>query len=226
MASDGAKKQRLAGGIMSSPLLSTIAKKAYERSKSNAPGEKDAIVAVVFWAMFQEAFINEKIWYATTMVKNTPEAEAIYHKKLCEFARECKPMLKNITPTTTKYQEARRIFTGGTYDKEKSPLKDSQSLVGLRNWLVHMKVEEIRRDDSGRETVSRLPAIKWLEELKRIKPLPDALQSTPDHINTQAVAKWAKKTVRTMVQDFSESISNTLTRGLLHVDHDMSFFDE
>ncbi len=196
------------------------------RNASKASGKNDAIVAVVFSAMCLEAFINEKISCAIANLKTPGDTEANLGKELCEFARWGKPVVENPkdrTSTAGKYQKARSIFAGRKYHEEESPFKDFQVLMNLRNWLVHKKLEEVYKDDSGEYAMEKPSAIDQLEALKVIDRLPpDApTQSDLRRIDTPGVARWAKKTVLRMIDAFDKSISNKVAKARLRPDRDM-----
>ncbi len=229
MATDGDNQTRLIGGIGSSGVLFLIAGNAYKRSNSNVPGEYDAIVAIVFWAMYLEAFINEKISHAMNMLlNNAQDPEGSLGKELCTFAHLGKWAYDQKARTATKYHAAKLAFTGRPYKEGARPFQDLGHLIDLRNMLVHMRIEKILAGPNGTLVVTHPSVTNHLENLKVIDALPpDApAQSFLGRINTPLVARWAYDTATEMVQDVVKDITNPIARAVLQVDSDLSLIPE
>ena len=112
-----------------------LAKGAYKRTESavsdRAPGQPDAVVAVIFAVVAMEAFINELAEIASQeRPAPHPPSIAILANLLTEAEQG------SLEP---KFSIARPVLDGVPYDKGGQPFQDLRLMVALRNQLIHYR---------------------------------------------------------------------------------------
>ena len=190
--------------------LFSLAKQAYERTKSGEterePGKSDALVAFVFSAAALEAFINELADMANNDLGLEDDSKVI--KSFASLMDEVEAARGSVQ---LKFQLAKFVFSGATYEKGKPPFQKMIQLFNVRNALVHLvPQDEFKTTFEG--TFIRV------RETKVLQALPQNILAEYDEkrvadwktmISTQAAAKWACNSAVEMAQSVLVTLPNS-----------------
>ena len=184
------------GTWITAGTLFGVAKKAYRRTEGaasdRAPGQPDALVAVIFAVVAMEAFINE-IAELASHPHPVPEPPSI--AVLANLLTEAEQGSLQL-----KFSIGKAVLDDVPYDKGGQPFQHFQLLVSLRNQLVHYR-ELNRLTGVLAMEPSTPPAI--VNNLRSINILAEyPADSNPQPIGyfeTRAVGQWACNVASKMV---------------------------
>lgn len=170
-------------------VLFKVAVTAYERTAA-VPSERsgdqnDALVAILFSAATLEAMAMELALLAERQTHLTPNSTL---ESLSAILKETEDARGS---TRLKFLLAKAILTGATYVKGELPYQDFDTLLALRDSIVHLKPESM---------ANPIRVLKGLRA-KEIcaEKVPNQLTSWLSDIGTRAVARWACNVVANMV---------------------------
>jgi hypothetical protein len=193
------------GYFLNSAIVFGIAKKASLRAAANSGTIlDDVLTAIVFSVGGAEAFLNEAIELATTVVfmhESDPD-------KISAFGEMGKQIEESRGSIELKYQTAKWIFSGKAFNRGASPYQDFALLISVRNAIIHYKLlDKIELTPSG-DMQMNAPAIIGRLESKDV--LSDAPlyphQSWLQRIATPEMATWSCATTAQMVSDFEKML--------------------
>jgi hypothetical protein len=191
--------------------LFLIAKNAVQtidqrKPSERAPGQPEAIIAIVFSAMALEAFINEAADIAAFPVPSGNPAHPLSVVTFAGIEEELKGSKNSYSSIHTKFLVAKWVFAGESYNKGIFPYQDFHLLIALRNTLAHIEGLDITKTTLAGEVIAEQPSI--LEKLLPKKIL--AAPTTPDlwlpRIATLETARWACNTATAMYRSLVEVI--------------------
>jgi hypothetical protein len=190
----------MVGIIFNAGPLFSIAKNAYETTKGTGSDRSsdhdEALVAIVFAAASLEAFINEAAELAS-IIDVPGEVTPTSVKTFASTAEEVGTGRGSIR---LKFLLAKAAFQGETYDKGTQPYQDFNSLVDLRNALVHLKPRDKIIIQDGTLSVEVPSVINGLRSRKILAEFgPKSFVTWTALISTRAVARWACNTAAAMV---------------------------
>lgn len=214
---------RLPGAIaLNASLLFGLAQDAFERTKPAAsdvePDQRDALVAIVFSAATLEAFINEAIALASSLMQSWTQisAQVHGHKVTDPVVERFYTLLHEADDDRMalglKYNLASIAFTGKPFVKGEQPYQDFELLITLRNWIVHLKSRDqfyVSGPATG-EYIVEPPQI--IKEAFRSRHLIDSTRTSKmswtRQISTRACARWACNTASHMINHTIDLIPN------------------
>ena len=197
--------------FFNSGLMFEFARGAYDQivhrsPQEQEPGQREAIIAIIFSAFALEAFINELGDFAVQHKGNTKGATSNFVTTLAEVMSKLEETRVTVQ---FKFEWAKYLCLGQWPDRGARPYQDFALLVGLRNDLAHVKgVDIVQAIIEGKEQERRYPAI--LDKLPKsiLAPLSrnDPWIGT---IQTLAAARWAcnaaAKTVQWILADIPDA---------------------
>ena len=179
------------GFFLNSGILFGVAVSAYEHLKAapadKAGGQNDALVAILFSAATLEAFVTELALMAQS------DAALFGHKPLQSVAAVLNEAEASRGSVRLKFLLAKVVLGGETYDKGSQPYQDFDTLLAIRDAIIHMKPEEITGEPH--KLLQRLRAKDLCEDGQ-----PGVNASWLGQVSTRAVARWACNTVVAMVE--------------------------
>ncbi len=184
-----------------------VAQQANARAKANShPFEP--LIALVFSVAFLEAFINELLDAAVSLSARTR------NKKILTLAAVGQSVLDGGANMDLrgKFRLAKIILSGKRYSEGRAPFQDFATLIGIRNWLIHMKdtdvLEVVETQVGSKPKTLRRNVIKPAAFMKRFRARLKALgvklpREAPSwlHLADPRVAEWACKTAVEMIED-------------------------
>lgn len=169
------------------------------------PARPEALFSVVFAAISMEAFMNEL--GLASQFKSIPDlpANIVALGALLEEAEESRAQVMH------KYQIAKFVLSGKTFDSGTAPYQNAAMLIALRNTLVHARGEATYAIKSGQMVqldsqivakVRRTGAIASDDEIcdkwgRQRGTLPE--MNWLDAISTKALALWSCKAAASLV---------------------------
>lgn len=94
-----------------------------------------------------------------------------------------------------KYQKYLQFSNKSPFDKGKEPYQSIQTLIKLRNYMIHYKI------DKGKEDIEKL--LQGKRGNIKLSPLADAESELfPDRVLSYSLAKWAFKSVVAFTDEF------------------------
>lgn len=194
----------LVGFSYNSRTLFRLAKEALSRINSGdsdtSPGQHDALAAIVFSTAALEAAVEELS--LTARIAARAQGMPPYLHTLAaalELAEEGRASVR------VKYNLAKLITTGVTFDRSSQPYQDFSDLVKLRDSVVHLKPAPVSEAQSKLE--ERLRA-KGICAQRQSRELADWVRC----VSTRAVAKWACGVPRRVADAFLEAATDAPNR--------------
>jgi hypothetical protein len=181
--------------LLNSGVLFGIAKRAAEDAKAGNSLQTNALIAVVFSVVGSEAFINEAIELASLSSQESLTIAA--------FAEMGAQVEDSHGTMELKYQVAKWVFSGESFDKGTNPYQDFLLLIQTRNALVHYKqLDKIAEVTSSGEVTVEVPAlINRLRSKGVLSDIPTNVgASWLTRISTPAMAMWACHAASAMVK--------------------------
>jgi len=177
-----------------------------EWSADRFPGCQEALVSIVLAAISLEAFINE--FGGTAAIDATIKGAPGWLTTLAEVLGEAE---NNRATITSKFQLAMLVISGKPFKRSAAPFQDFDTLVRLRNEIVHLKPFETVQETQEGDLVTIEPSI-----IKRLAGT-GALGTHPlfeeaisaggavsfnwvDHVSTKAMSRWACNTAAGIVK--------------------------
>jgi hypothetical protein len=191
--------QATGGGYFgNSGILYLVAKKAYERTTSapsdTAFDQDEALVAILFSAATLEAFINEFDLFANI------SSNLLYPHAMLRFLAQVLSEIETSRGSVRlKYLLAKSVLSGVPYEKGKKPYQDFDLLFRIRDEIVHMRPDKIKREPH--KIIAALSARGLCA-----KDDPHVKSTWLSQIKTRAVARWACNVVRDMVASIKDSL--------------------
>lgn len=207
----------MAAYFLHSDVLFHHAKAAFECTSAakseNAPNQNDALTAILFSAVSLEAWINEIPAQVYNLSLNSIP-------RISTFAQVIADAEAWRVPVRIKYQLAKTILTGQSYNKGTSPYLDFDLLFRTRDALVHMKPEKIPPDLAAKwlkldtipemETSDKTRTEKLVNKLASrglcVKETLIAVPSWISSISTRAAARWSCNVVADMVKSICDAL--------------------
>lgn len=195
--------RKLKSKLYNSGVLFRIAREAYKRTshaKSDIyPGQKDALVAIIFAASTLEAFINELADLALMSTNNTQKEKLIQ-----QFAEALHELENSNESTRLKFILSKLLISGQAYDKGAMLYQDFDLLFKLRNNIVHFKPIDLTGNPPKflRAMETRQLLGKFAEDI------PKEAVGWISKICTRNTAKWACNVASNMITDLKESIES------------------
>jgi hypothetical protein len=124
--------------LLSSSRFGMLAERAVERAAEFSP---DALAAIVFSALWVEAFVNELI-HRVTVGREDILPEAVRRLRQRAIAADLDGRDARLD---VKVQVIATGLTGSPFDIGLQPYQDFHLLTGLRNDLVHHRPETVKR---------------------------------------------------------------------------------
>jgi hypothetical protein len=166
--------------FFNSGKLILIAREAYRRIPATVhehdPDKHDAVVAILFSAAAIEAFIAD----ISVLFLRIPTK----HAKLQTLAKVLVTAEDSKATVRLKFQMAKAILGGETYDQSVAPWQDFHLLFKLRDAIVHAKPEDVT--DKPNRLVAGLAAMQLCKP-----PSATVAESWLGQVSTRAVARWA-----------------------------------
>jgi hypothetical protein len=170
-------------------------------------GQLDAIDAIVFAAASTEAFINEftatayeRATYRSTLVA-PPDADPVQRtgRVLYEF-EESRATIRQ------KYSLGHFLLCGQNYDRGVQPWQDFDALIGLRDAILHYKMDKFEFDPDG----NRGTYPKFVERLSNRDVLGSAGKGVTMPwiavVATRAAATWAVNSACSIVLSILDAV--------------------
>ena len=172
---------------------------------------EDALVAIILAVVTTEAFINELAEYIS-IVKEAGLPVGV-PASLVAFSAAHREAESGHGSTQLKYTLAAALIDGRPFDRGANPFQDFQTLVRLRNDIMHLKPKD--QFDPAKSMISEPP--KYVAALQaRGLALSEAGVSYSwfDVVQTKEMAVWACETARSIVLDVLRRLpSGSLDRG-------------
>ncbi len=177
--------------------LHLLAKKAYERTLITAsvrtPDQPDALSAIILSVVSLEALVEELVEVVRGLIPHCPEDSRARGKSLIEaleLIEEGKGQL------ALKFQVAKLILSGTSYETGARPYQDFEMLLDLRNGLIHPKAFAVKSDQSG---TSVDPVRRFREKLRSLEIIAEisgenVMAPLSTWVQTRATARWACNT--------------------------------
>ena len=190
----------MAVSLLSSARFGMLAERAVERSVEFSP---DALAAIVFSALWIEAFVNEVIHRVTDGPEDTLP-EAVRRLRQIAIAAD---LAGRDARLEVKVQLIATGLTGSPFDTGRQPYQDFRLLTLLRNDLVHHRPETVKQvhvEDQG--SPLSIPEdfhvrVKSLVSRGIIaEPDPRVFASLVAFLEQPAVAKWAFNAAKEMIR--------------------------
>jgi hypothetical protein len=192
--------------LLSSGRFGMLAKRAVERSSEFSP---DALAAIVFSALWVEAFANELLH----------RFETARHDELTEPLRRLRTMANAADLSArdarldVKVQVIAASLTGSPFDRGRQPFQDFQLLLRLRNDLVHHRpetVDEVEVEHEGAPLIIPRQLHERVKSLvsRGIIKTPDAkvFYSLVSLLERPQVAQWAFETAARMIRALADTL--------------------
>lgn len=185
--------------FIEAPGLFSIATWATRRLLASREGERiEAPIAIVFAALFLEAFINEVGVLAGTvgaMWDDNP-------KEVFQWAVYWREAEEDHASVEEKFDLLHYAFRRKRFDRGRSPFQDFALLVDLRNEFVHLKAKDrILSWTAGKIEVQANPMVRKLVSRKIVDSKEvGAPTSWIVLVSTREAAVWACNTAAGMVK--------------------------
>jgi hypothetical protein len=185
------------GFVLSAGVLFRTAVTAYQRTATAAtdlaPGQSDALVAVLFAAASLEALVMDFAHLARSDFVQASDPRLGLLAKVLEEAEQSR------SSTRLKFILMHAILSGTEFNKGIQLHADLDTLFSLRNSVVHLKPELI--SDEPHRLVKRLQARSLCEP-------PNTMSTVPfiSSIMTRAVARWACATTLAMAESLKSLV--------------------
>ncbi len=188
--------------------LHLLAKKAYERTltatSERTPDQPDALSAIILSVVSLEAFVGELVEVVRGLIPHCPEDSRNRGKALIdalELIQEGKGQL------ALKFQVAKFILSGTSYETGAKPYQDFDLLLDIRNGLIHPKAFAVKSDESG---ASVDPLRKFREKLRSLEIIAEfseenVMAPLSTWVQTRAAAHWACNTAVEMAHALFET---------------------
>lgn len=207
--------------MYSASVLYGTATQAYERTKNDgadrAPGNMDALVAVVFGVAAFEAFINEIPEHLQAVYGLTPTEPAVLSllATLLEEAEQARASTEfKLVLTTT-------VLSGRPYDRGTALHQDYALLTTVRNELIHLKPKDRLVLTAGQDFV--VEPRKVIDRLRSKDILAVGQWDMMELITTRAVARWACNVVADMVQEVVMAVPESSFKSMLNALYGYTF---
>lgn len=188
--------------------LLEIAEGAARTARSSVQSDRECtsstpLVAIVFSAAACETFINEVVSSARLAPNKNEHAEEFAH--IMESLEDSRANIK------IKFMLAKRILCGRAYRKGEQPFQDFALLENVRNHVMHGKLSELKfkQGTAGFPTEDLHPSLKKMESLNILAEFPGATNVVAGSVlrlSTPAVAAWAHRSARRIIDDLVDSI--------------------
>jgi hypothetical protein len=162
------------------------------------PGQSAALVTIIFAALSVETFTNEMAFHAERECWRFPCAA------VQTFANILKEMEEKHAPITSKLHMGSFLLAGKAFDKGNITFQDFNSLVKLRNEIVHQKpFEGFTVDQQDNQLVKKHDILKLFVGKnvlgKRIISGNETYMDWLDEVSTRAMAVWGCAAASAMV---------------------------
>ncbi len=197
-----------------SAALFDQAKRALQTIEDSAAAEREhnqreAIAAIVFSAMTLEAFINEIGDLATSEMARGPDNPP----SIATMGHVVGEVEEGRGTVQLKYQMAKLVLSGNTYDKGRQPYQDFRMLIDLRNALAHIKRLDIFEvSPAGIDPLTQPP--KVIGQLRSRGLLADVSGvrqpvSWIEELESLVTARWACTAATEMIHSLIEAIPHS-----------------
>jgi hypothetical protein len=187
-------------------------RKAIEAQPGASPG--DAAVTVIMAVVAAEGFINE-LAEAAQLFDGEPGVPSGGSNRLglTSLGRLLRGIEDERGSIQLKYQVASLALTGSTFDPGMNPFQDFDTLVNLRNLLVHFRPWDTVKDGGG-ITGNRHPKlVRSLQQRGLARtPAPNTIETWSATVMTAGVADWACAAALDMIVAVVERIPSGPTR--------------
>jgi hypothetical protein len=171
----------------------------------------DALVAILFSAMTLEAFINEFGDLAASHLASPLENPA----SIKMTGTALNELEKGQARVQLKYLLAKWILSGQQYDKGSQQYQDFETLIDIRNEIVHIKRLDLYEITAAGVTPLKLPS--FIEPLERRGILADVSRVSPpatwmERLQCLVSARWACDTAAAMIDSLIAATSDSPVR--------------
>ena len=192
--------------LLSSGRFGVLAKRAVERSSEFSP---DALAALVFSALWVEAFANELLHRFGTG-RDDEMTEPLRRLRTMANAADLSARDARLD---VKVQVIAASLTGSPFDKGRQPYQDFQLLLRLRNDLVHHKPETVNEAEVEHEGAPLMVPRQLHERVKSLvargiidTPDPKVFYSLVSLLERPQVAQWAFETAARMIRALADAL--------------------
>ncbi len=173
--------------------------RAIERVKNDPDHPpSDAIVAIILSAAATEAFINE---LAEVIAMTRVRLDETLSTEVRAFADAIREIEESHGSLQDKYLTAAQTLRGSPFDKGTNPFQDFDTLVKLRNDLMHAKPKDGLEIDANGALSTAVPKhITALQQRRLARtPCQGVNISWFDTLTTEKMATWAPKTAHAII---------------------------
>jgi hypothetical protein len=173
--------------------------KRTEAAKECAPGQHDALSAIILAVISLESFMGELEDYLRMCIPHYGKATEARITMLVDILRSIEEGRGQLG---LKFQIAKYILTGEPYNMGALPYQNFELLLLARNGLIHPKTFKVNIVAQESEIVG--PAERFLKRMRALNiladiPGDDVIAPISTWIETKAAARWACNTSAEMV---------------------------